>query len=230
MASFLALDSVLGNVERLVTEAAASAVATATSEFPSASVGPSGGDAALGAGIGRAATTAAAGRRRAPVATAASAKQAQQHWASFDWKVRRLSRALGCAVGCAGHRPHWLPLLVPPVTPQEQQGHWQQALQQLQQADGNSLSMPQLCQQLHGLYESLLALPDPGPVLSSAAALAARASGGCGPEWGGWVCLVCGPLHAINSHRVSPAGIANQPTGQPTTQSWRHPTARCRQR
>jgi hypothetical protein len=69
---------------------------------------------------------------------------------------------------------------------QEQQGHWQEALQQLQ--DGSSsagaaaggskgLSPMQLSEQAQELYQQLLALPDPLPALRDAAALTAKTQG-----------------------------------------------------
>lgn len=69
----------------------------------------------------------------------------------------------------------------PFVLLQDQQVQWRDALQQLQ--DGSSggasgaLTILQLSQQLQGLYQQLLALPDPLPSVQAAAALTAKTQG-----------------------------------------------------
>jgi hypothetical protein len=68
---------------------------------------------------------------------------------------------------------------------QEQQGHWHEALQQLQDGSsssaaaggGRGTSPIQLSEQLQELYQQLLALPDPLPALRDAAALTAKTQG-----------------------------------------------------
>lgn len=95
-----------------------------------------------------------------------------------------------------------LPLLLIPTCLQDQQVHWADALQQLQvsntsssDAAGAPLSPQQLSQQLQGLYEQLLALPDPLPALRDAAALTAKTQGG--------VRLLCGCYLAAAGTQIS---------------------------
>ena len=90
----------------------------------------------------------------------------------------------GCTF-CVGTQSSQTAAVLIPLL-QEQQGHWQEALQQLQ--DGSSsagaaaggskgLSPMQLSEQLQKLYQQLLALPDPLPALRDAAALTAKTQG-----------------------------------------------------